>query len=64
MKTGEFLSGSGYFASIIQLRAANFRFIPITMAEVLYQLDQAKVSDDGQLVETQELEVIRRYVAT
>ena len=52
-----------YFAALSRLRAGNIRYLPVTKAELAYHLSQAYVSDDGTLVETQELQVIRRYLA-
>jgi len=51
-----------YFGLLAKLRAANVRFIPLRASEILHHLMQARVQD-GRVVETQELIVLRRYVA-
>jgi len=51
-----------YYAGVSRLRAANVRFIPLEKDEILYHLGQARVNS-GAVVETRELEILRRYVA-
>lgn len=53
-----------YFSILHQLRAANVRFIPFNKNELLYQLEQAKIKNDGRIVETRQLKTIRRYHAS
>jgi hypothetical protein len=54
-----------YYNKIASLRASNIKFIPVERDELLYQLSQAEVDKDtGVLIETQNLIVLRRYVAT
>jgi hypothetical protein len=52
-----------FFDKILQLRRENFRYIPITSQEVLYHLKEALVRD-GRIQETEELAIIRRYIAS
>jgi hypothetical protein len=51
-----------YYDKILQLRKGNVRYISITSREVLYHLKQAQV-ENGKLQETEELTILRRYVA-
>ncbi|MCQ3974872.1 MAG: hypothetical protein DPW09_15635 [Anaerolineae bacterium] len=51
-----------YYAKLSRLRAANVRFIPIQSDDILYHLRQAKI-DKGAVVETEDLTILRRYVA-
>lgn len=53
---------SQYYAKISQLRAANVRYIPIEKDEILYHLQQAKI-ENNEILETQELSILRRYIA-
>jgi hypothetical protein len=57
------LSETNYYEKILQLRAGNIRYIPITSKEIIYHLKQAQVRD-GRVQETEELAIIRRYVAS
>jgi len=57
------LSQSDYYARLMMLRAANVRLIPVTGAEILYHLTQARV-EEGRVVETQDLGTLRRYMAS
>jgi hypothetical protein len=57
------LSQDEYYDKILQLRKANVRYIPITSQEIIYFLKQAQVID-GLVKETEELSVIRRYLAS
>ena len=56
------ISDVGYYNTITKLRAANVRFIPIEEEEILYHLSQARV-ENGSLIETRGLRILRRYVA-
>ena len=56
------LSLDVYFKILSRIRASNFRFIPVQSEEILYQIQQAKL-DDGQLIETQELNNLKCYAA-
>ena len=51
-----------YYAKLIDLRAANVRFIPVQSDKILYHLRQTK-SEHGIVSETRGLRVLRRYVA-
>lgn len=57
------LSESQYYEKILQLRKSNIRYISIASKEILYHLKQAQVSDK-RVRETEELEIIRRYIAS
>jgi len=57
------LSETNYYEKILQLRAANIRYIPITSKEVIHHLKQAQVRD-SRVQETEELAIIRRYIAS
>jgi hypothetical protein len=56
------MSAGDYYARLIDLRAANVRFIPVQSDEILYHLRQTK-SEHGIVSETRGLKVLRRYVA-
>lgn len=56
------LDSNGCFATLNRLRAANVRFIPTTPAGILHHLKQARVQN-GEVVETTDLSVLRRYLA-
>jgi len=60
--TAKSLTIKQYYAKIIQLRAANVRYIPIEKDEILYYLRQAKI-ENHEILETPELSIIRRYIA-
>lgn len=51
-----------YFAKILELRKGNMRYIPFSKEEILYHLNQAEIKN-GQVLETHELSVLRRYWA-
>jgi hypothetical protein len=51
-----------YYKALLTLRASNFRYIPIDKDEICHHLRQAQLVE-GVLVETEELSVIRRYIA-
>jgi hypothetical protein len=57
------LQESEYFAALLKLRAANIRYIPLEVEEILYHLQQAQVTE-GAVVETTELSILRRYIAS
>ena len=57
------ISDSKYYNTITRLRAANVRFIPIEEEEILYYLSRARVDENGSLIETPELRILRRYIA-
>ncbi len=57
------LSETDYYDKILQLRTANIRYIPITSKEIIYHLKQAIVTG-GRVKETEELAIIRRYIAS
>ena len=57
------LSETSYYKKILQLRAGNIRYIPITSKEIIYHLKQAQIQN-RRIQETEELTVMRRYVAS
>jgi len=57
-----YLQESEYYATLLKLRAANVRYIPLEAGEIHYHLQQAQVSE-GAVVETAELSILRRYIA-
>ncbi len=57
------ISNFEYYNTITRLRAANVRFIPIEEEEILYYLSHAKVDENGFLIATPELRILRRYIA-
>ncbi|WP_287453724.1 caspase family protein [Leptolyngbya sp. UWPOB_LEPTO1] len=57
------LSEAEYYEKILQLRKSNARYVPITSQEILYHLKQAQVKDNGKLQETEDLAILRRYMA-
>jgi hypothetical protein len=63
LRVGSELSEIDYYEKILQLRAGNIRYIPITSKEVIHHLKQARVRD-GRVQETEELATIRRYIAS
>lgn len=60
---GNQLNQDDYYDKLLQLRKANVRYIPITSQEIIFYLKQAQVND-GFVKETEELSVIRRYIAS
>lgn len=56
------LTTSHYFALRHRLRASDFRYIPSMKDEIVYHVSHASVSN-GQIIETPELSVLRRYHA-
>ncbi|HEU0077458.1 MAG TPA: hypothetical protein VFQ76_07395, partial [Longimicrobiaceae bacterium] len=56
------ISRADYFHHLHRMRAENVRLVAPSGEELSYQLRRARV-DTGQLLETPELEVLRRYVA-
>lgn len=63
LRVKEDLSETNYYKKILQLRAGNIRYITITSKEIIYHLKQAQIQN-GRIRETEELTVIRRYVAS
>lgn len=57
------LDVSTYYEKLNRLRAANVRFVPVQADEILYHLQQARV-ENGVVLETRQLAILRRYVAT
>lgn len=51
-----------YYSKLLQLRAANARFIPLEQGEIVFYLHQARI-EAGQVLETRDLGVLRQYVA-
>ncbi|WP_138505503.1 hypothetical protein [Nostoc sp. PA-18-2419] len=60
---GKQLNLDDYYEKILILRKANVRYIPVTGQEIIHFLKQAQVID-GEVKETEELSVIRRYLAS
>lgn len=56
------LTEAEYYGKLLLLRAGNIRYLPLTKEEILFHLKQARVIEDN-LVETDELAVLRRYAA-
>lgn len=56
------LTEAEYYAKLIQLRAGNIRYLPLTKDEILFHLNHARVIG-GNLIETEELAILRRYAA-
>lgn len=56
------LTEKEYYQKIHRCRSANMRFIPVQEAELLHALGQANVRNDS-VIETNELKIIRQYVA-
>jgi hypothetical protein len=52
-----------YFAKLVELRKGNMRYIPLFKEEIIFHLHQAEINN-GQLIETHELSVLRRYWAS
>jgi len=63
LKKNTDITKNEYYEKILQLRASNFRYVPITADEIIYHLKQASVIE-GSIVETGELSIIRRYIAS
>jgi nucleoside phosphorylase len=57
------LSQDDYYDKLLQLRKANAHYIPITGKEIAYWLKQAPIID-GSVRETEELTVLRQYIAS
>lgn len=49
--------------SLIRLRSAGCLFLPVSAAEIMYHLRAAPIDRDGCVVETEELRVLRQYIA-
>ena len=56
------LTDDEYFNHLLNLRAGNYRYIPITSEEILRHLRAAKIVN-GKLVESDALSILRRYSA-
>jgi len=52
-----------YYRKLLKLRAANVLFIPVQKDEILYHIKKAAI-ENGIMVETQELSILRRYIAS
>jgi hypothetical protein len=57
------LDQTSYFRKLHQLRKGNFRYVPLEKEEILFDLHNA-TERDGKIIETPELSVLRRYVAS
>ncbi|BAY59491.1 hypothetical protein NIES2135_63680 (plasmid) [Leptolyngbya boryana NIES-2135] len=64
LRVNQDLSEADYYEKILQLRKSNARYVPITSREILYHLEQTQVKDNGNLQETEDLAILRRYIAT
>lgn len=53
---------SEYYRLLTSMRAGNFRFIPLVKDELLFHIQNVRVAN-GEVVETQELTVLRCYLA-
>lgn len=58
------LGESEYYSKILHLRAGNVRYVPITSEEIVYHLRQARSNNDGRIQETEDMAILRRYVAS
>jgi hypothetical protein len=56
------LSEAAYYHILITLRDQDVRFLPLTCNEILHHLRQTVV-DDGRVVETSDLQALRRSIA-
>ena len=63
LKINNIITKNEYYEKILELRASNFRYIPVDRQELLYHLKQAQVID-SHVVETEGLSIIRRYLAS
>lgn len=61
LKATKVITKADYYGLLIQLRASNFRYIPLETDELIYQLKRANVKD-GEMLETTELYILRRYL--
>jgi hypothetical protein len=57
------LDAAALFSKLHLLREANLRYLPIEADEIIHHLAKAKIHDNS-IVETPELTLLRRYVAT
>lgn len=57
------LTDQEYYYKLLELRASNFRYIPITQQEILYHLKQIQLAPNGKVIETSELATLRKYYA-
>jgi hypothetical protein len=57
------LSEDEYYYQLLMLRASNFRYVPLAAEEITHHLQNAEVSEEGDVRESWELSVLRRYVA-
>jgi hypothetical protein len=62
LKNLNHLAPPQYYNLLYRMRAANLRHIPLMPDEILYYLQNAPL-ENGQLIETAELRVLRRYYA-
>jgi tetratricopeptide (TPR) repeat protein len=53
-----------YYNHLLNLRRANYRYLPITGAEIQYHLNRAQMANDGSLIETNALCVLRQYYSS
>jgi tetratricopeptide (TPR) repeat protein len=56
------LTDAKYYDKLIQLRAGNYRYIPVTSEEILWHIAKAPITK-GVVQETPELRILRRYIA-
>lgn len=57
------LTEQQYYDKLIRLRASNYRYVPLDSKELLYHLTRATVTPEGEVAETFELAVLRKYLA-
>ena len=62
LRTTGKLSEQAYYELLLRLRASNLRYLSITKEEILHHLSQAQIVD-GNVIETTELSILRKYVA-
>jgi hypothetical protein len=56
------LTKKRYYEALQKMRAGNFRYVPLSARELLYYIDRARVND-GELIESPDLRILRRYIA-
>jgi hypothetical protein len=59
----DILNDDQYYEKLLKLRSSNFRYIPLSKAEIVYYLQKANINN-GQVNETYELRTLKRYLAS
>ncbi len=63
LREREVIDKHEYYETILNLRAQNFRYVPIDDDEILYHLRRAPIGK-GVVTETLSLSILRRYIAS